>query len=127
VRHGLRAATDVTGFGLIGHAVALARESQLTLEIEARLLPLLPEALALAPRFQPRGLQANRRQFEPRVEYRGALDPALAALLFDPQTSGGLLLLTPARVLSALLAELPGAVAIGRSQPPGRAAICVIA
>ncbi len=126
VRHGLRAATDVTGFGLIGHAAALARESHVTLEIEARLLPLLPEALALVSRFQPGGLRANRKQFEPRVEYRGACDPALAALLFDPQTSGGLLLLTPPEVLSALLADLPDARVIGRARPPAGAAICVI-
>ena len=81
-------------------------------------LPLLPEALDLALRFQPGGLQANRRQFEPQVEYRGDPGPALRALLFDPQTSGGLLLLVPPEVRSALLAELPEA----RGDRPGAAA-----
>ena len=92
---GVTAATDVTGFGLLGHAATIARESRLTLEIDASALPLLPGARDLAPRFQPGGLKANRRAFEPRVEYQGRPDETLAVLLFDPQTSGGLLLLVP--------------------------------
>jgi selenide,water dikinase len=126
VRHGLRAATDITGFGLIGHASGIARESTITLEIEAALLPLLPHALELVPRFQAGGLKANRRQFESRVEYRGAIDPALQALLFDPQTSGGLLLLAPQAATRTLLSELPGAQVIGRATARAQAAICVI-
>jgi selenide,water dikinase len=124
--HGLRAATDITGFGLVGHASAIARESRLCLEIETERLPLLPHALELAPRFQAGGLKANRRQFEERVEYQGVLDPALKALLFDPQTSGGLLLLAPPAVVAALLSELPGARVIGRAKPLAKAAIHVV-
>jgi selenide,water dikinase len=123
LRHGLRAATDITGFGLVGHASAIARESALTLEIEPARLPLLPHARELAPRFQARGLKANRRHFESRVEYRGTLDPTLQALLFDPQTSGGLLLLAPASVVSALLSALPGAQVIGHARPRAEPAI----
>jgi selenide,water dikinase len=126
VRHGLRAATDVTGFSLMGHGSAIARESALTLEIESRHLPMLPHALELAPRFQARGLKANRLQFESRVEYQGTLDPARQALLFDPQTSGGLLLLAPPEIVSALLADLPDARVIGRALPRSEAAIRVI-
>jgi selenide, water dikinase len=126
VRHGLRAATDITGFGLVGHASGIARESALTLEIETARLPLLPHALDLAPRFQAGGLKANRRQFEPLVEYQGNLDPALQALLFDPQTSGGLLLLAPPDVVSSLLSELPGARMIGSALPRANAAISVL-
>jgi len=117
LRHGVTGATDVTGFGLLGHAAALARESRLCLEIEAGALPLLPGALELAPRFQAAGLRANRREFEPRVVYEGELAEALAALLYDPQTSGGLLLLVPADAIEALLTELPGARAIGAARP----------
>jgi selenide,water dikinase len=117
--HGVTAATDITGFGLLGHAAAIARESRLTLEIEARELPLLPGALELAPRFQAGGLQANRRAFEPQVEYRGDPGDALRALLYDPQTSGGLLLLVPEAEVDALLAETRGARVVGRSLPPG--------
>jgi selenide,water dikinase len=117
LRHHVRAATDITGFGLAGHASAVARESRLTLEIRAADLPLLPRAAELAPRFQPAGLKANRRQFEPSVEYRVDPGEALKALVYDPQTSGGLFLLVSPEHAAALLAELPGARAIGHARP----------
>jgi selenide,water dikinase len=119
LRAGVRAATDVTGFGLLGHASNLARESRLTLELDARELPLLPGAREHAERHQARGLKANRRHFEPQVEWRARPEPALEALLFDPQTSGGLLLLVPEASLEALLAELAAARVIGRALPAG--------
>jgi selenide, water dikinase len=118
-RSGLKAATDITGFGLLGHAAAVARESRLTLEIESAALPLFPEVLSLAGEFQPGGLKANRRQFEPLVEYAAAIDGLLQAVLYDPQTSGGLLLLASEAVSGAVLQELPQARAIGRALPPG--------
>jgi selenide, water dikinase len=115
---GVTGATDVTGFGLAGHASALARHSRVSLEIDARALPVLPGAAALA-RFQAGGLAANRREFEAGVEYRGDPGEATRALLFDPQTSGGLLLLVPEAEVEGLLAGLPGARAIGRAVAPG--------
>ena len=117
-RYGVRAATDITGFGLVGHALGLARQSQVTLEIRADDLPLLPEALALASSHQPGGLKANRQAYAGRVRAERTLDPAREALLYDPQTSGGLLLSVPEAALAALLAELPQARAIGRVLPP---------
>jgi selenide,water dikinase len=117
--YGVTGATDITGFGFLGHAAAVARESRLTLEIEAGALPILPGALALAERFQAGGLKANRRAFEPQVEYRGTPGESLRALLYDPQTSGGLFLLVPAANVDALLADLPSARRIGRTLPPG--------
>ena len=126
VRRGVRCATDITGFGLIGHASLVARESGLTLEIEAAALPLLPGARELALSFQAGGLKANRRQFEPEVEYAVRPEEALAALLFDPQTSGGLLLLVPAAEAAALRAELPQARRIGRARPQGPRRIVVV-
>jgi selenide,water dikinase len=125
LRHGASAATDITGFGLVGHASGIARESRVTLEIHADLLPILPGALDLAPRFPPGGLKANRNEFAKAVEYRRDPDDALAALLFDPQTSGGLLLAVPERARDGLLAELPGARAIGRVVPPAARRIVV--
>jgi selenide,water dikinase len=113
LRHGATAATDITGFGLIGHAAGIARESRVTLEIHVRDLPLLPRALELAPRFQPGGLKANRKQFEPLVAYGREPEEALRALLYDPQTSGGLLLAVPEGAAGALLDDLPGARAVG--------------
>jgi len=119
LRLGARCATDVTGFGLAGHALGVARESRLSLELEAAALPLLPGARELATDFQAGGLKANRRQFEPRVEYRTSLEETLRALLFDPQTSGGLLMLLPPEGVEAALRDLPGARRIGRAVPAG--------
>ena len=116
---GVTGATDVTGFGLVGHAAALARESRLTLEIDAPALPLLPGALDLSPRFQAGGLKANRLAFSPLVEFEGDPGDALRPLLFDPQTSGGLLVLVPEDEAEAFLGEVEGSRAIGRSRPPG--------
>ena len=91
-----RAATDVTGFGLVGHAAAIARESRLTLEIELDALPLLPGALELARAHPGRRPQGEPRASSSRmVEYGGRAEEARRALLYDPQTSGGLLLLVP--------------------------------
>lgn len=126
LRCSAHAATDITGFGLAGHAAAIARESQVTLEIDAAALPLLPLALELAPRFQPGGLKANRRHFETVVVYERDLDEALRALLFDPQTSGGLLLVVPPANVESLLAELPRARAIGRATAPRGAALRIL-
>lgn len=117
VRHGVRGGTDVTGFGLLGHAGALARESGVTLEIDAREMPLLPEAIELASTHQAGGLSANRLAFEGLVEYQGTLGEAQRSLLYDPQTSGGLLLLVPDAESEALVREVGGAKAIGRAAP----------
>jgi selenide, water dikinase len=121
-RYEARAATDITGFGLIGHALGLARESRVTLEIEAQALPLLPGALTLAEDSQSGGLKANRRQFAEKVDQEGHIDPALVTLAYDPQTSGGLLLSLPEDRAEALLLELKDARRIGRvvATSPGR-------
>jgi selenide,water dikinase len=126
VRNGVRAATDITGFGLAGHAAGIARESRLTLEIRAASLPLLPGALELATAFPPGGLKANRRQFGPLVRFATPEpEAALQAMFFDPQTSGGLLLLVPEANREAVLAELPHARAIGVARPAGEHPIVV--
>jgi selenide, water dikinase len=115
LRVGVRCATDVTGFGLAGHAAAVARASSVTVEIDAAALPVLPAALDLAVDFQAGGLKANRRQFQPGIDFREDPGEAVRALLFDPQTSGGLLLfVSSTAAVEALLASLPGARAIGR-------------
>ncbi|PYQ48914.1 MAG: selenide, water dikinase SelD, partial [Acidobacteria bacterium] len=125
-RHGVRAATDITGFGLVGHASALARESGITIEFRLADLPFLPAARELQERFQPSGLKANRRQFEPLVQDEAAPDEAARVLAYDPQTSGGLLLLVPAESTGALLADLPLARAIGRTRLAGPRPIVLV-
>ncbi len=125
-RHGVRSATDVTGFGLAGHACGLARQSGITLEIRLGALPFLPHALELAPRFQPGGLGANRRQFSAAVDDRAAADEERRVLFFDPQTSGGLLLLVPASEAEALLSALPEARLIGRARASGGTPIVLV-
>jgi len=117
--HGVDGATDVTGFGLAGHAAALARESHLTLEIDAGALPLFPGVLDLAEQNQAGGLKANRLAFQLLVEYEGTIDERRILLLYDPQTSGGLLLLVPEPRTRALLDAVPGARAIGRAVAAG--------
>jgi selenide,water dikinase len=125
LRRGVRCATDVTGFGLAGHALAVARASGVTIEIDVSDLPLLPVALDLAVGFQASGLKANRRQFEPGVDYRSDPGEDRRALLFDPQTSGGLLLFVPPTGIGGLLAELPAARVIGRAKEPSAAPLVV--
>jgi len=119
LRHGVRAATDVTGFGLLGHAAAIARESGVCLEIEAGALPLLPGVLELVPGFQPGGLRANQKAFAALVEGLDGVAEELQPLLFDPQTSGGLLLLVEEAQTAGLMAELKQARVIGRALPAG--------
>lgn len=108
------AATDITGFGLIGHAAGLARESGVGLEIDLASLPLLPGARELAADHQSGGLKANRKQFSAQVESTADLDAALHTLVYDPQTSGGLLLSLPPDRAEGFLLELKDAAKIGR-------------
>jgi selenide,water dikinase len=93
---GARGATDITGFGLLGHAGEMVEASGAGLEISAGRLPLLPGALALADKGHfSGGMRRNRRYVEglfgPRLTIDGAVGPALASLLFEAETSGGLL------------------------------------
>ena len=113
-RYNARAATDVTGFSLMGHSLNIARESRVGIEISVGSLPLLPGALDLAEQNQSAGLKANRRQFETLVDWDAGAETPLHTLVFDPQTSGGLLLSLPEDRAEALLLELRGARRIGR-------------
>jgi selenide,water dikinase len=95
--HGATAATDVTGFSLLGHASQLADASDVTLVLSPRgdwLLPRVREFIAQD--VHPGGLVRNRRFYSGRVE-EGGLDEGLLKALYDPQTSGGLLVSVPAR------------------------------
>jgi selenide,water dikinase len=105
----VHACTDVTGFGLIGHASEMAASSEGSLQIEAGQVPLLEGARALVRGNIPGGGRTNRQHFEGGVSVSAGVDDDLVDLLYDPQTSGGLLLaVDPARV-DALFAALTAA------------------
>ncbi len=92
-RFGAHAATDVTGYGLLGHAYEMASASSVTIRISSDLLPLLPEALELAEAGMiPGGAVANREFLDGKYTIEGDLEPNLQHVMFDPQTSGGLLI-----------------------------------
>ena len=87
---------DVTGFGLLGHGAEMAKASNVALRIEAGRLPLLPGALEYARRgFGTGGGARNREALEDSVEIDDKVDEAMKQVLFDPQTSGGLLIALP--------------------------------
>lgn len=107
---GVRGATDVTGFGLLGHALEMARGAGARLEIEAAALPVLPGALALAAGGTETGGAAHNRRFVADALRLGpGVDGALVALAHDPQTSGGLLAAVPPDRLPGLAAALDAA------------------
>ena len=106
VEFGARAATDVTGYGFLGHASQLADASGVTLLVRPDPSWLLPRALECArERIAPGGLAKNREFYAPKV-MAGEIDEALLDTLYDPQTSGGLLIAIPARAAAGFLAAL---------------------
>jgi selenide,water dikinase len=93
---GLRAATDVTGFGLGGHLLEMAMASTCTIRLYARAVPLMGRALELARiGLLPVGSHANKHYCDKTVMFDPSLDPVLIDLMFDAQTSGGLVLGVP--------------------------------
>ena len=103
--------TDVTGFGLIGHAREMALASGVTMEIDPRAVRFLPGAVDYARQGAiPGGLKNNREFASPCVEGQWELDD----LLYDPQTSGGLLISLPENDAVALERAFPEAYRIGR-------------
>lgn len=101
---GLHAATDITGFGLAGHAHEMAERSGLGIRIDAAPVPLLPSARMFAERgVSFGGLERNTAFYgaDGRVRFGDAIDDATRRLMLDPQTSGGLLVGVPAGHASA--------------------------
>ncbi len=111
----IHACTDVSGFGLIGHAREMALASQVTVEIEAAAVPLLAGALDYARQGAvPGGLLNNRDFARADVELSDALAPELETLLYDPQTSGGLLVALPEDGAAGYLRRYQAARRVGR-------------
>jgi len=122
----IHAATDITGFGLLGHAREMAAGSKVSLEIDHAAIEYLPGAVdAARGKFFAGGLKANREFIEGCVEFTDSVAEEYRALLFDPQTSGGLFVAIAANAAEAALAALArrnvSARAIGRvleKRPP---------
>lgn len=104
---GVNACTDITGFGLLGHLRELAFNSKVDLEVDTTAVVYLPQARKLAGQgIIPAGAYRNREHLAPYVDVAGAVSAADQDLLYDPQTSGGLLLAVPEANKEALLAAL---------------------
>jgi len=88
----VHACTDVTGFGLIGHATEMARASGVTVTLEAGKIPVFAGVLAIAGQNRSGGLGSNEEHFAAGVTVDPGVDPDRLTILYDPQTSGGLLI-----------------------------------
>ncbi len=126
VRHAIRAATDITGFGLLGHAAEMARASGTRFVFEAAALPALSGALEVAAQgVETGGAGHNRRAISDIAAVGLDIDVARVALAYDPQTSGGLLAAVPHGSVDAVVADLRSAgvepAVIGRVEAGGPA------
>ena len=120
---GVKCATDITGFGLLGHASHIARGSDVTIRLETARLPVLPGALdAWRAGATPGGSDRNDAFVRELTDW-GNTEPFLEALVIDPQTSGGLLVSLPAPIVEDYLSRVPQAVVIGEVLPRGDRAI----
>ena len=110
VKYRVHACTDVTGFALMGHLLEMAQGSDLRAEVEVSAVDLIPEALEFARMgVLPAGMYRNRTFAEQWVD-AGQTEIAVQDMLYDPQTSGGLLMAVDPADADALLAELKGTV-----------------
>jgi selenide,water dikinase len=125
LEYDVHAATDITGFGLIGHASKMADGSNVTLRIEESDLPLMAGALECCRAGMiPGGSKRNREFYAPTVRISDEVADEIAELIFDPQTSGGLFIALPPTDALKLLADLQAAgnmdaAIVGRVEPRG--------
>jgi selenide,water dikinase len=130
---GLRALTDVTGFGLLGHLSELCRASKVAVDLWFDALPLLPGAVDLVRAgITPGGTRRNLEFVEPWTVFAESLEPWQRLLCADAQTSGGLVLCVPEGQVDAVVASLrergtPAAAVIGRVREAGEVMMRVLA
>ena len=104
---GVHGCTDITGFGLLGHALEMARASNVGMVIHAPHVPILQEAQEYAAMgLVPGGSGANRDFASCKIDIRGEVSPVLLDIFYDPQTSGGLLISLPPKKAGVLLQKL---------------------
>jgi selenide, water dikinase len=125
----VHACTDITGFGLIGHAIEVAEASHVTLNVRAEDVPVFDGVLEMARKNKSGGMESNREYFGDRVELSRDIAGAWEDLLFDPQTSGGLLVaidqLQVGLALQVLAAAGVNAARIGSVGPPGEKPLAI--
>lgn len=123
---GVHACTDITGFGLAGHAFEMAEASHVTIVLEASRVPLMARTLELARQgVLTRAHRTTREFLGERLALDPAVETALAGVLMDAQTSGGLLLSVPENRADPLVralraARVPAAAIVGRVEPAAR-------
>lgn len=112
---GANGCTDVTGFGLLGHAFEMAKASNVTFKIESQSVPLLPDVIELIEqKMLTRGDKNNRAYVGETVKFGGGITKEMQSALFDPQTAGGLLISLEAVKAERLIEKVEGAKIIGR-------------
>jgi selenide,water dikinase len=112
---GANGCTDITGFGLLGHAFEMAKASNVTFEIEAESVPLLPDVIELIKqKMLTRGDKNNRAYVGEAVTFNKSITKEMQSALFDPQTAGGLLISLEAGKAEMLVEKLENAKIIGR-------------
>jgi selenide,water dikinase len=127
----IHACTDITGFGLIGHAHEVARAGNIGICLHATSIPVFPEALEYAAMgLVPGGGHANRTFYEPFVEYQDSISDELRDILYDPQTSGGLFFSVAKNKKDALLKKFEqqgvDAFVVGRVEAEPKGKIIII-
>ncbi|HQY65741.1 MAG TPA: selenide, water dikinase SelD [Pyrinomonadaceae bacterium] len=111
---GANACTDVTGFGLLGHAYEMAKGSEVTLNIDSESVPLLPDVLELISRgMLTRGDTNNRVYVGETVVFYDSVSSGMQSALFDPQTAGGLLISMGSTNASDFVRQMPDSRVIG--------------
>ena len=109
------ACTDITGFGLLGHAFEMAKASGVTMEISSPNVPLLPDVIELISQgMLTRGDKNNRVYVGDTVEFAENVSAEMQSALFDPQTAGGLLISLPDENAGQFQESVPDSVIIGR-------------
>ena len=125
---GVNACTDITGFGFLGHTCQLARNSRIGIKLNANAVPFFPEAEEFAKSgLCPGGLHRNREFYAEMVDFSSNIPDYMKDILFDPQTSGGLLISLAPDAAESLMSKLKeagihDATIVGEvvSKPPGK-------
>jgi len=115
VRYSANACTDITGFGLLGHAFEMAKGSEKTLRINSETIPMLPDVIDLIKqRMLTRGDRNNRVYVGDALKFSDSVTSEMQSALFDPQTAGGLLISIPEDGAHEIMKLLPDARVVGR-------------